>query len=59
MVPQKQPDSVGRSATLTIPELEQSKAPYTHCIEGRFTSLNARVLPMCRQVNQQPPNSHF
>ena len=25
MVPQKQPDSVGRSATLTIPELEQSK----------------------------------
>src|SRR5271169_504203 len=26
MVPQKQPESVGRSATLTIPELEQSKA---------------------------------
>jgi hypothetical protein len=26
MVPQKQPESSGRSATLTIPELEQSKA---------------------------------
>jgi hypothetical protein len=25
MVPQRQPNSVGRPATLTIPELEQSK----------------------------------
>jgi hypothetical protein len=26
MPPQKQPESIGRSAILTIPELEQSKA---------------------------------
>jgi hypothetical protein len=37
MVPQKQPESVGRFATLTIPELEQSKAAVLNTLASQHT----------------------
>jgi site-specific recombinase XerD len=37
MVPQKQPESVGRSATLTIPELEQSKAAVLNTLASQHS----------------------
>src|SRR5580704_10315665 len=37
MVPQKQPDSAGRSVTLSIPELEQSKTAVLNTLASRHS----------------------
>ena len=40
MLSENQPESVGRSAILTIPELEQSKAAVLY---ARFSALSAEL----------------
>jgi len=37
MIPQEQPEPVGRSATLTIPELEQSKAAVLNTLASQHS----------------------
>jgi len=37
MPPKKQPESVGRSATLTIPELEQSKTAVLNTLASQHS----------------------